>query len=113
MNAPIALSGLARRLVSDGVVTADAAQEAVIASKKNKIPLTKYLVENNLANPRVIALAAMEEFGTPLLDLSSLRPDAIPKDLVDKKLWKMKSVIGGDDCYDDIYGVVKRQKSNP
>jgi len=93
MNAPIALSGLARRLVSDGVITADAAQEAVATSKKNKTPLTKYLVENNLANPKVIALAAMEEFGTPLLDLSALRADAIPKDLVDKKLIQKHQVL--------------------
>jgi type IV pilus assembly protein PilB len=86
MNAPIALSGLARRLVNDGVITVDAAQEAVITAKKDKTPLTKYLTEKNLATPRVIALAAMEEFGTPLLDLSAIRTDALPKDIIDKKL---------------------------
>jgi type IV pilus assembly protein PilB len=93
MNAPIALSGLARRLVNDGVITADAAQEAVITAKKDRTPLTKYLAEKNLATPRVIALAAMEEFGTPLLDLSAIRADALPKDIIDKKLVQKYQVL--------------------
>jgi len=86
MNAPIALSGLARRLVTDDIISEETAQEAVVSAKSAKVPLTKYLVENNLAEAKPIALAAMEEFGTPLFDLSSLNAEMIPKDLVDKKL---------------------------
>jgi len=93
MNAPIPLSGLARRLVSDGIVSAEAAQLAVVETRKTRVSLTKYLLENKLADAKAMALAAMEEFGTPLFDLAALSPDAIPKDLVDKKLVQTHQIL--------------------
>jgi len=93
MNAPIPLSGLARRLVNDGLVSAEAAQQAVVETRKTRASLTKYLLENKLADAKAMALAAMEEFGTPLFDLNALSPDAIPKDLVDKKLVQTHQIL--------------------
>ena len=87
------LSGLARRLVNDNILEEESAQEAVVEAKKEKLPLTKYLVENNLAESKLIAQAAMEEFGTPLFDLASLNTELIPKELVDKKLIQKHSVL--------------------
>ena len=43
-----ALHGLARRLVSDGLIEADAAQEAQEKAAKQKTPLVNYLVENEM-----------------------------------------------------------------
>ena len=93
MNAPIPLSGLARRLVNDGLITAEAAQQALAETRKTRASLTKYLLENKLADARAMSLAAMEEFGTPLFDLSVLAPDSAPKDLVDKKLVQKHQVL--------------------
>ncbi len=93
MSNNIPLSGLAKRLVNDQLLEEEAAQEAVVAAKKEKLALTKYLVTNNLAEAKSIALAAMEEFGTPLFDLASLNTESIPKELVDKKLIQRHQVL--------------------
>ncbi len=89
MNAPsssITLSGLARRLVKDGVLSRQVAQDALQASARDKKPLVSYLVDNQLAVSSVIAEAASDEFGTPLFDLSAFNMAVSPKNLVDAKL---------------------------
>ncbi len=85
-NTTIALSGLARRLVRDGLVPEETAQEAYQAAGKEKIPFVSYLVNNALASSPDIATAASDEFGAPLFDLTAFNPEMAPKDLVDIKL---------------------------
>jgi type IV pilus assembly protein PilB len=64
------LTGLARRLVLDGLIAEDAAQSAFQESLKSKQSLVSYLVEKKLADPSAIAWAASQEFGVPLIDLA-------------------------------------------
>ena len=45
----ITLSGLAKRLVSEGEISEADAQTAQMESTKKRIPLVSYLVENELA----------------------------------------------------------------
>lgn len=80
------LTGLARRLVQDSVLQEAVAAQAWSASQKEQIPFVTYLVQNKLAKPQPIAIAAAEEFGDPLFDLDALDSDSIPKNLVDEKL---------------------------
>lgn len=80
------LSGLARRLVRDELLTEDNAQKAVEHARREKIPLPLLLVNRGELTASVIAHAASEEFGTPLFDLSSIRHDAVPKGVVDPNL---------------------------
>lgn len=82
----VALSGLARRLVKDGVLSENVAQEAFQGALKEKKPFVSYLVEQNLADGAVIAEAASDEFGTPLFDLTAFNTSMSPKNLVDTKL---------------------------
>jgi type IV pilus assembly protein PilB len=89
----VRLSGLARRLVNDGVIEEEPTQNAVVEAKNEKIPLTKYLVDKGMADARTIALAAMEEFGTPLFDLDAINTEMIPKELVDSKLVSKHHVL--------------------
>jgi type IV pilus assembly protein PilB len=93
MNAPaMAISGLARRLVSDKIITETEAQEAIKKAKQAKQPLVFRLIEQGI-NARDIASAASDEFGSPILDLASLNPEAIPKGLVDSKLIQKHHVL--------------------
>lgn len=85
-NTSIALSGLARRLVKDGILAEQAAQDAFHNSTREKKPFVAYLVENNLADGYAIAEAASDEFGAPLFDLNAFNMAAAPKGLVDSKL---------------------------
>ncbi len=78
MAAPVKkihLSGLARKLVLDGLLEEAAAQEHFQAALKKKRPFVAYLVENNLAPSDEIARAASQEFGIPLLEIDSLELD--------------------------------------
>ena len=85
-TAAIALSGLARRLVKDGVLSEQIAHDALQSAAREKKPFVSYLVENHLAQSNVIAEAASDEFGAPLFDLSSFNMAMSPKSLVDSKL---------------------------
>ncbi|MFZ5757806.1 MAG: type IV-A pilus assembly ATPase PilB [Pseudomonadota bacterium] len=82
----VMLSGLPRRLVLDGLLDENAARDAVKATQQQKIPLARYLVENKLAKARDVAVAAAEEFGDPLLDLTAIDLTSIPKELVGEPL---------------------------
>ena len=80
------LAGLPRRLVQDGIVSEDQLQEAVESAKKERLPLIAYLVNEEIANARAIAVAASHEFGVPLLDLDSLEVDLEVVRAVDQNL---------------------------
>ncbi|RCX33451.1 type IV-A pilus assembly ATPase PilB [Thioalbus denitrificans] len=92
-STPVRLSGLARRLVIDGLLTETDAQAAFDQSLKEKIPLVTYLVQNGLVEDGRIAVAASEEFGAPVLDIDSLDIGLLPKDLVSEKLIRKHRAI--------------------
>jgi type IV pilus assembly protein PilB len=78
-GAKIQFSGLARKLVHDGLITDAQAQEAYEAATRKKIPFVTHLIENKIADSRSIAQSAAEEFGVPLLDIDvvDLEPDVV------------------------------------
>ena len=69
------LGGLARKLVLDGLLEQEAAVQAHQGALKEKVPLVSYLVENDIVSGDKIALAASQEFGVPLNDISSIEID--------------------------------------
>ena len=75
-RSPSLLSGLPQRLVQDGVISEDAANQALNAAREKKSHFVTQLVGQGSAKPRDIAVAASAEFGVPLFDL-----DALPMDL--------------------------------
>jgi type IV pilus assembly protein PilB len=85
-SAGIALSGLARRLVLDGHLdeaTALAAHEKALTDKQS---LVSHLVNDNGLDSRVIAQAASQEFGVPMLDLDAILMENDVVKSVDEKL---------------------------
>ena len=89
----IPLSGLARRLVQDGIIAADAAKSAADEARKERVPFVSHLVRGGLAASRDIANSASEEFGVPLFDLAAFDVEAIPKDLVADKLVRTHNAL--------------------
>ena len=85
-NTPIPLSGLARRLVQDGVLDEQVARQALQDARQHKVPFVTHVVERNLADGSRIAESASDEFGTPLLDLAAFNIETSPKNLIDPKL---------------------------
>jgi len=90
---PIPLSGLARRLVEDNLLDEETAKSAAEEAQKTRVPFVTHLVQNELVAAKDIATSASEEFGTPLLDITTLDPEAIPKNLVDEKLIRANHAI--------------------
>src|SRR5690606_6932491 len=82
----ITLSGLARRLVQDGLISEAIARQAQEQALKRKTPFVTHLVENKILDSRSIAWAASQEFGVPLLDLNAMDLEQAPVKLVDEKL---------------------------
>ncbi len=80
------VSGLTRRLVSEGLLSEDDASEATASSAKSGSPVVKYIVENKLVDALSLANIASFEFGVPLFDLDSIDYEQIPKSAVDDKL---------------------------
>ncbi len=80
------LSGLAKRLVMDGLLAEELAAETQQKALKSREPFVSYLVEHKILDSSSIASSACQEFGTPLFDLNAMDLDAAPVSLVDEKL---------------------------
>lgn len=89
----IPLSGLARRLVDEGLLEAEVALKATEDARKAAIPLVSYLVQKGLTDAKAIATSAAEEFGVPLMDLSVFDIESIPKGLVKEQLIKQHNAL--------------------
>ena len=87
------IAGLPRRLVQDGLISEERLLEAAIVAKKEKISLVAYLVNEDLADARSIAVAASHEFGVPLLDLDAIEIDLDAIRAVDQKLVNKHRVL--------------------
>ncbi len=84
----INLSGLARKLVLDGLLDEEKAQSTLEESLKKKKPFVSLVVENKLVPSSSIALAAAQEFGAPLVDIELLEIDPDIIKLVKEELIK-------------------------
>jgi len=87
------LAGLPRRLVQDGLISEEKLLEATDAARKQKLPLVPFLVNEELADARSIAVAASHEFGVPLLDLDAIEVDIDVVRSVDQKLINKHRVL--------------------
>ncbi len=89
----IILTGLARKLVNEKLLTEGDAEAAFEKALAQHIPFVSYVVQNNLLPSREVARAAAEEFGTPLVDIDSieLNPEIIKN--IDEKLLKKHSAL--------------------
>lgn len=82
----IALNGLPRRLVSNGLLTEAVAQRAYFQSNSEGVSFVSYLMEHHIVESRAIASAASDEFGIPLFDIQAFVPDPEVIKLIDERL---------------------------
>jgi len=87
------ISGLARRLINDGLIDEATAVDVLKQSAQNKQPFALQLVSSTDLDSRSIATAASEEFGTPIIDLDSYNTASIPTNIVDHKLIKKHQAL--------------------
>ena len=80
------LSGLAGRLVAEGLISAQEAGEAQKDASRESMPFVQYLVENKNVNSQRLAEVASHEFGVPLFDINAFNQANLPEGLVDSSL---------------------------
>ncbi|HSD15668.1 MAG TPA: type IV-A pilus assembly ATPase PilB [Thermomonas sp.] len=87
------ITGIARRLVLDGVLEESAARKAMEAATAEKQPLAAYLTERRLVTPAALAAANSIEFGMPLVDALALDPAQSAIALVKEDLLRKHQVL--------------------
>ena len=85
-TAQVQLTGLARKLVLDGLLDQEIASKAWEDSLSGKIPFVSYVVNKGLVEAASIAQIAGEEFGVPVLDLDAIEIEADVTKVVQEKL---------------------------
>ena len=89
----VALSGMAKRLIRDGVVTKDVAQDAANAALEAEQSFLLYLVLNDVVSSEALVCVAANEFGSPTFDLSVYDKAVIDEDLLVKELIDKHQVL--------------------
>lgn len=85
--------GIARRLVNEGLISAEDMQTALADSQKKKENLVSYIVGKGLAKADKVAWLISREFGDPLLDLDTFDPSFIPEDDFDEKIAREHNAV--------------------
>ncbi|MGM0593530.1 MAG: type IV-A pilus assembly ATPase PilB [Pseudomonadota bacterium] len=80
------LSGLARKLVHDDLLSEEEALKITEEARKEKTPFVSYAVAKNKIKAKDLAMAASQEFGVPIFDLDAMELDPDVTKLVEEKL---------------------------
>ena len=92
-DSKIMLNGTLKRLIATSIITKEDAIDAVKTSKKRRIPLFAYLVENNLAPSEKLANISSQEYGVPIFDASVMDLRLLPLALVEENLINKHKVL--------------------
>ncbi len=80
------LSGIARRLVAEGLLPEADARKAMLDSTQGKLTLTAWLLDNNLVESLQLTRVASAEFGMPMMDVTALNTAIMPLGLISEAL---------------------------
>ncbi len=89
----VPLSGLARRLVRDNLISQVDAEQASQEALKQKLAFVSYLVDKKILAAGKIALAASQEFGIPLFDVEVLDGDPETFKLVKEEMVRQHGAL--------------------
>jgi type IV pilus assembly protein PilB len=92
-SAPIALTGLARALISAGKLEVKAAEDIHRRSLANRSSFIAELTGTGAVSAFDLAHILSNAFGAPLLDLDAIDPQRLPRDLLDPKLCQAYRIV--------------------
>ncbi|KGI77254.1 type IV-A pilus assembly ATPase PilB [Oleiagrimonas soli] len=87
------LTGMARRLVLDGVLQEADARSAAQSAAEKKVPLTQWLIEKGMVDSAQIARVTSAEFGIPLMDANSIPVKQMPLSSISEALMTKHKVL--------------------
>ena len=79
-------TGFIRRLIEEGVISAEDMRSALAHTKQEKVDIVAELINQQQLSPTIIAETISVEFGEPLFDISAYDPAQILRDAIDEKL---------------------------
>ena len=85
-NQEVALSGIARQLVGQGLCSEEDARSAAADARKSKKTFLGTLIAAGAADPTAIAQFVSADFGLPTFDLASLQSESVPTDYIKEEL---------------------------
>ena len=80
------VSGLARALVQQGMITEADAENLQSQANSSRISFVEQVISTKRVTASQIAAFAARTFGVPLMDLNAYDLDQIPKEVVDPKI---------------------------
>lgn len=89
----INLTGLARRLIDDKILSSEDAQKAFMEASEENIPFVRQLVSKKTISARDIAISAANEFGTPVFDLDVMDMEMSATSLIEEKLIRKHNAL--------------------
>ncbi|MCC8362507.1 type IV-A pilus assembly ATPase PilB [Lysobacter sp. A6] len=89
----VGITGIARRLVMDGVLDEARAREAMELATRERKPLALFMAEKKLVTSAQLAAANSAEFGMPIFDVSALDPNQSAIKLVSEELVRKHGVL--------------------
>ncbi|MGO4551566.1 type IV-A pilus assembly ATPase PilB [Lysobacter sp. 2RAF19] len=89
----VGITGIARRLVMDGVLDEARAREAMDQATRERKPLALFMAEKKLVTSGQLAAANSAEFGMPIFDVSALDPNQSAIKLVSEELVRKHGVL--------------------
>ena len=93
MTANTALSGIARQLVSQGLVSLEIASDASEAAKSKKVSFMTSLMDYESVDAAKIAQYISGDFGLPLYDLDTLQQDSLPTEYLKEDLLETQNAV--------------------
>ncbi len=87
------ISGLAKRLIDQGLLTAKDAEAAEQLAQSEGISIVAAAVKSGSAKAKDIALQASTDFGLPLLDLQAIDVELVPLEAVSSSLIQKHRVL--------------------
>ena len=84
--AAVKLSGIAKRLLSEGLITEHDIQGAIVDAQKQKVSLMHWLLEQRLIASDALTRIASSEFGLPICNIKVIPSSNMPLNLISESL---------------------------
>jgi type IV pilus assembly protein PilB len=90
---PTALSGAARVLVHAGKLNPRTAEDLVKLSKEKKSSFVSSVIASGMITPTDLAHTLSSALALPLLDLSTITPERLPRNVIDNRMAQQYQVV--------------------
>ena len=87
------LTGLPKRLIEKKLISEEAADKIIAQAREDRIAFISLATASGTISPVDIAVTAAEEFGLPLLDLSTFDAELLPVGLVNESLIEKHRIL--------------------